>query len=282
LKTANSQHSGPSCFQTSLSEAYGEKWSALLQEKNFAEFIAQHLENRGPFHTLIKRHLAGVKARRILELGCGTGIDINVIANGEKRAQYFGSDISPQSVRICEHITKLFLNDLNLFVADTQWLPIKAGAFDLVFSQGLVEHFKDTAAILAEQVRVLRNGGILIVNVPQKYTGYTWMKKRAMKIGKWDLGWETEFAYSDLRRIAKRLPIIEKDVLGYQYWKSWKEPVYIFRDLYDKLDRRNPLRDNRFFLGLRRCYESFWKLIEDRWGHYFLQNIVMVYEKRAK
>ena len=282
MKTADSQHSGPFELQTSLSEAYGEKWSDLLQEKNFAEFIAQHLENRGHFYALIRRYLAGAKGQRILELGCGTGIDINVIANGEKGAQYFGSDISPQSVRICEHVTKLFLNDLNLFVADTQSLPIKAGTFDLVFSQGLVEHFKDPAAVLSEQVRVLRNGGILIVNVPQKYTGYTRMKKRAMKNGKWDLGWETEFSYSDLKKVGRKLGLISKEVIGYQYWKSWEEPVFVLRDFYEKCQRRNPWRDRNAFLFLGKVYDRLWEFFEKKWGHYFMQNIVIVFQKKAR
>jgi ubiquinone/menaquinone biosynthesis C-methylase UbiE len=283
LTTASPQYPGGlSKFQVSLSEAYGEKWSALLEEKNFAEFIVQHLENRHHFYDLIQRYLTEVNGQRILELGCGTGIDINVIAKEKKSSKCFGSDISPQSIKVCEHITKIFSNEIELFVADTQRLPLKAQTFDLVFSQGLVEHFEDPEAVIAEQVRVLREGGILIVNVPQKYTGYTLMKKRAMKKGKWKLGWESEFSYSNLKRIGKRLALIEKDVLGYQYWKSWREPVFVLRDLYNKLHRRNPLRNHPLFLRLTRCYESFWRQIENRWGQYFLQNIVIVYEKPSR
>jgi len=282
LKAVSPQHQANKvAFQTSLSEAYGEKWSTLLEEKNFAEFIAQHLENRGPFYALIKKHLTGANGQRILELGCGTGIDINVIANEKKGSQYFGSDISTESVKICEHITEIFSNDLRLFVADTQRLPLRSGTFDLVFSQGLVEHFNDHVAVMAEQVRVLRNGGILIVNVPQKYTGYTWMKKHAMKNGKWDLGWETEFSYSDLKKAGRKLGLIAKEVIGYQYWKSWKEPVFVLRDLYEKCRRRNPWRDRSPFLLLRKVYDRFWGFLEKKWGHYFMQNIVIVFEKKT-
>jgi SAM-dependent methyltransferase len=282
MKTAGRQHQGSSSrHQICLSEAYGEKWTALLEEKNFEEFIAQHLENRGPFYALIKRYLAGAKGQRILELGCGTGIDINVIANDKKGLQCFGSDISTESIKICEHISKIFLNDIRFFVADTRSLPLRSGTFDLVFSQGLVEHFNDHVSVIAEQVRVLSDDGILIVNVPQKYTGYTWMKKYAMKNGKWDLGWETEFSYSDLKKTGRKLGLFGKEVIGYQYWKSWKEPVFVLRDLYDKCQRRNPWRDRRPFLLLRKGYDSFWEFLEKKWGHFFLQNIVIVFKKKS-
>jgi SAM-dependent methyltransferase len=282
LKAADQKHPGyPSKLQLSLSEAYGQKWSSLLEEKNFEEFIAQHLENRGPFYALMKRHFPGTKAQRTLELGCGTGIDINVIANEKKGSQCFGSDISIESIKICEQITKIFSNDLTLFVADTQNLPLRSGTFDLVFSQGLVEHFNDHVAVMAEQARVLRSSGILIVNVPQKYTGYTWMKKHAMKNGKWDLGWETEFSYSELKKAGRKLDLITREVIGYQYWKSWKEPVFVLRDLYEKCQRRNPWRDKGPFRLLRKAYDCFWGFLEKKWGCYFMQNIVIVFQKKT-
>lgn len=274
------QHLGePSELQASLSEAYGDKWSNLLEKRNFAGIIAQHLENRGPFYALVKRYFTGEKGQRALELGCGTGIDLNVLASEQKYSQYFGSDISPGSIKICEHITKIFATNIKLFVADTQRLPARSGTFDLVFSQGLIEHFRDPVAVMAEQVRVLRNGGILIVNVPQKYTGYTRMKKRAMKNGTWDLGWETEFSYADLKNAGRALGLTAREVIGYQYWKSWKEPVFVIRDLYEKYHRRNPWRNKRLFLLVKKEHDRLWDVLEKKWGHYFMLNIVIVFQK---
>jgi len=229
----------------------------------------------------VKRYLAGEKGQRILELGCGTGIDINLIASEKKALQFFASDISPISTKICEHITKMFSNEVRLFVSDTQSLPLSSETFDLVFSQGLVEHFSDPIGVMAEQVRVLANGGILIVNVPQKYTGYTWMKKRAMKNGTWDLGWETEFSYVDLKSAGRKLGLVAKEVIGYQYWKSWREPVFVLRDLYEKCQRRNPWKNKRPFLLMRKGYDRLWGFLEKKWGHYFMQNIVIVFQKKS-
>jgi SAM-dependent methyltransferase len=55
--------------------------------------------------------------------------------------------------------------EANVHVADALALPFPAGVFDVVFSIGLLEHFADIGPPLAEQVRVLRSGGCLLVYV---------------------------------------------------------------------------------------------------------------------
>ena len=100
-----------------------------------------------------------------------------------------------------------------------------------------------------------------------------------MRKGKWHLGWEIEFSYQDLQEMGRCLGFSQKEVLGYQYWRSWKEPVFVLKDLYDKFHRRNPLRQNEPFNSIKQLYDAVWNKIENKWGHYFMQNIVIVYKK---
>jgi hypothetical protein len=108
------------------------------------------------------------------------------------------------------------------------------------------------------------------------------MKKCAMKNRKWDLGWETEFSYADLKNVGRELGLTTKEAIGYQYWKSWKEPVFVLRDLYEKFQRRNPCRAKRFFLLVKKGYDRFWDCLEKKWGHYFMQNIAIVFQKKTR
>jgi hypothetical protein len=100
-----------------------------------------------------------------------------------------------------------------------------------------------------------------------------------MRNGKWQLGWEREFSYADLRKLGQRLGLVEKKVFGYQYFKSWWDLAFVFRDLYNKFDRRNSFRNYAPFPLLKKLYDTLWVRLEKKWGHYFMQNIVIVFEK---
>jgi SAM-dependent methyltransferase len=267
--------------ESGLISEYEDIWTEILKGEKYDELIAHRYEDRIPFYKAIAASLSGGKGRQsILELGCGTAVDLNIIAKENKNVSCFGSDISPKSILLSKEISKSFGNGINYFIADTLSLPLRTGAFDLVFSQGLIEHFSDPASVIRENARVLKTGGTLVVNVPQKFTGYTLVKRWRMHRKRWHLGWETEFSYCRLKKLGESAGLREKTVFGYQYWKSWKEPLFVLRDLYNKVHRRNPYRTMKLFLILKQNYDAFWNHIEKRWGHHFLQNIVTVFEKQ--
>jgi ubiquinone/menaquinone biosynthesis C-methylase UbiE len=265
--------------ENSVLQDYERIWEETLQAQDYQRLAEDRLHSRSAFYRELRKTLVGVRSPVILEVGCGTSIDLNVLGLSLKGSRCFGTDLSLNSIAVSRKVAETLGNRTLYFVADTSHLPVKSECFDLVYSQGLLEHFQDPIPVAQEQARVLKKGGVLIINVPQKYTGYTLMKRRMMRSGTWKLGWETEFSYWDLKRLGQRLALRERKTFGYQYWKSWREPLFVLRDLYDKAHRRNPLRDKPFFQGLRRIHESFWKSIERIWGHYFLQNIVIVLEK---
>jgi ubiquinone/menaquinone biosynthesis C-methylase UbiE len=266
--------------QMKLLKDYDAVWKDLLELQEYGEQVHHHELNRTRYYDVLRKNLKHLKRPISLEIGCGTGIDLNTVARENEHPICFGSDISEKSILLSLSISKAFGKKVDFFVSDTRNLPLKTNSLDLVFSQGLIEHFQDPLTIINEQVRVLKNGGTIIINVPQKYTGYTLVKKKLMKKDKWELGWETEFSYGDLKKIGRKLGLIEKQIIGYQYWKSWKEPIFVLKDLYDKLNRRNPLKNIQPFPILKRIYDSIWEELEEKWGHYFLQNIVIVFEKR--
>jgi SAM-dependent methyltransferase len=86
---------------------------------------------------------------------------------------------------------------------DATKLPFAAGSFDVVYHQGLLEHFRRPEDVLDENLRVLKTGGILLVDVPQKYHYYTLLKHLMMAFGKWFAGWETEFTVGALVRLVE-------------------------------------------------------------------------------
>jgi 2-polyprenyl-3-methyl-5-hydroxy-6-metoxy-1,4-benzoquinol methylase len=46
-------------------------------------------------------------------------------------------------------------------------------SFDIVWSQGLIEHFEDPAAVVCRHVECCRPGGIVLISVPWRYSYFT-------------------------------------------------------------------------------------------------------------
>jgi SAM-dependent methyltransferase len=265
--------------QTELKKSYNIIWKEFTDRDEYETLIEDRKTTRKVYYDLISEISKNFIYPKVLELGCGTGIDINNVYESNKNIGPFASDILPRSVEVGRKISQSFENNINFFVGDTLILPIKDQQFDVVFSQGLVEHFRNPLTVIKEQVRILKNGGCLIINVPQKYTGYTLMKRKKIKDNQWDLGWETEFSYNDLIRFGNQIELSEVSVCGYQYWKSWKEPTFVIKDLIDKFFRQIPLEKVKFLANFQKAYNSLIKKIEVKWGHYFLQNIVIIFKK---
>lgn len=245
--------------------------------------IANHRKERESFLECLVRHTeagqtAHQRAGRVLEIGCGTGIDSLLVAE-QTDALAFGIDLSHEALTVAARISKCFANNLVSANADGFYLPFKDSVFDLVFSQGVLEHVPEEKPFLAEQIRVLKNGGILVVNVPQKYTVYTLMKHYRIKRGQWPWGKEKEYNYFQLRSFGKHFDLREIEVFGCRYWLHPIEPAWVLRSLWGKLRKINPWREKSFFEYLGNRYDRFWDAIEKRFGHLFMREIVIVFEK---
>ncbi|MCK4828780.1 class I SAM-dependent methyltransferase, partial [bacterium] len=185
-------------YHEKLKHEYDMIWEGYLEKTDHREIRRNRKKGRKVYYDLIRKYIYHFANPKLLELGSGTGIDINVVSENNKSIEAFASDISEKSIRVGLKVASEFQNKIKFFVCDTLRLPLKDNTIHVIFSQGLVEHFRDPLAVITEQKRVLKKAGILIVNVPQKYTGYTLEKKRLMRSGKWQLGWESEFSYRDL------------------------------------------------------------------------------------
>jgi ubiquinone/menaquinone biosynthesis C-methylase UbiE len=98
---------------------------------------------------------------RVLDLGCGTGRFVAAMRDA-------GAD--PVGVELAETALERARRnvpgaDLRLVAPDGS-LPLGHGEVDLVWCSEVLEHVPDTVAFLTEVRRVLRNGGRLLVTVP--------------------------------------------------------------------------------------------------------------------
>ncbi len=141
-----------------------------------------------------------VDGLRVLEVGAGSGRDgIRLAGNG---ARVVSLDYSMPSLRMIGSQLK-GETSVKLCCGDAFDLPFAGGTFDIVFHQGLLEHFRNPGDLIAENRRVLKPGGLLLVDVPQRYHYYTAVKHILIAMGRWFAGWETEYSVGELERMLR-------------------------------------------------------------------------------
>ena len=165
-----------------------------------------------------------VRGRRILEVGAGSGRDS--VALAELGASAVMLDYSMASLAVAGDVARRAGVRPLLVRADALRMPFRDGAFDTVFHQGLLEHFRDPLPLLNENVRVLKPDALLLVDVPQRFHLYTVMKHVLIAIGKWFAGWETEFTIGELEGLMRR-----SGVRIVRRYGAWMIPGLFYRSL---------------------------------------------------
>lgn len=93
--------------------------------------------------------------KKILEIGCGTGIILNQTSKFSKEA--WGIDLSPEMVEVTKS------KGLNAKVSSATKLPFKDNSFDVVYSFKVLAHIPDIEQAICEIIRVTKPGGTLIL-----------------------------------------------------------------------------------------------------------------------
>ncbi|HYM24928.1 MAG TPA: class I SAM-dependent methyltransferase [Vicinamibacterales bacterium] len=156
------------------------------------------------------------RGRKVLEVGCGAGVDLARFAKGG--ADVTGVDLAASAIALAranfeqQHLHGRFE------VADGEALPFPEQTFDLVFAHGVVQYTPAPRRLIDECRRVLKPGGSAIFQV---YNRISWLNalSKLMKVGlehedapvlgRFSIG---EFrgllgGFRDVRIVAERFPV---------------------------------------------------------------------------
>ncbi|MDR2579450.1 MAG: class I SAM-dependent methyltransferase [Fibromonadaceae bacterium] len=168
--------------------------------------------------------MGSVEGLRVLELGAGTGRDSLALAKAG--AQVFILDYSTESLKISRELRVEAPGNLHLVQGDALNSPFPSESFDIVFHQGLAEHFRDPLPLLKENARLLKKGGLCLCDVPQTFHLYTLLKQALIAMNKWFAGWETQFTMPQLRKLMKTAGF----EIAHEYG-DWMRPNLLYRIL---------------------------------------------------
>jgi SAM-dependent methyltransferase len=166
----------------------------------------------------------------VLEIGAGSGRDLLELARLGARGIVL--DYSPASLALVREQARAQGVPVRLVQADATRMPFRDGAIDVSFHQGLLEHFRDPRPLLAENARITRGGGRVLVDVPQAFHLYTLMKQVLILVDRWFAGWETQFTLPRLERLVR-----ESGLEVVRSYGDWMVPGLWYRVLREVLKR---------------------------------------------
>ncbi|MBM3977149.1 MAG: methyltransferase domain-containing protein [Planctomycetes bacterium] len=137
---------------------YSFEFSRLFQQDWHAEMIS---------------HVPSA-ARRILDLGCGTGFFL-----AELDARHPGSvglDISHEMLLVSNQ----YVPSARLVTADAEKLPFQPGCFDVVFCKGSLHHTRDHVGFLTNCRVGLKPDGVLIMSEPCNDNPLIWLARKIL------------------------------------------------------------------------------------------------------
>lgn len=110
----------------------------------------------------IPRHIheiADLDQCDVLDLGCGTGLNVKVLCEQREGIRAEGVDVSPHMIeraRASNRYRKLYAHDLTKPLPDTS-----SASFDLVIAMSFFDYLPDISTCLSECHRVLKSNGML-------------------------------------------------------------------------------------------------------------------------
>lgn len=137
-----------------LQNTWNEKWTL--------EATRALNENRIGYLKALKKYLPDLSNKTLLEEGCGSAIFSQLFKSTYPDAKVIALDYSDKALdQVPEEMGIIKI------LADVFDVPLADNSVDLVFTEGLLEHYpEDWPKIIDEQLRIVKPGGYIINSVP--------------------------------------------------------------------------------------------------------------------
>ena len=201
---------------------WDKHWEKMVSKK---EDIREELKSRFVTREYphIKSFIDSENDKLILEVGSGTGRFCCLLAQDFPHCRVMGIDVSQHALSIANYLKEsLRLSNCFFEKGDMFSLPYPDEHFDVVFSDGVIEHFPLESKLnykvaLKEMIRVTKRGGKVIVAVPNwfclPHTIYKWLLKRLGK--SYPCGYEKSFKHKELINLFKEFKLTDLRLVGF-------------------------------------------------------------------
>lgn len=181
---------------------------------------------------------------RVLEVGFGSGRMLTRIAK-ELGCKCIGVDVEDGAFPSLSFFSHGHGVEVGAIKGSGFNLPFKDNSFDVVYSEGVIEHFSigESQRMITEHARACRVGGLVIISVPNKFAFFHSLTK--LLLGKRFLFYpEHSLSAFELSRLMAGAGLIPLARDGFAFGCQF----YMFKAFF--LDQASPPRLNDFGLRL--------------------------------
>jgi SAM-dependent methyltransferase len=195
-------------------------------------------------------HYAGrLRARRVMDLGCGTGDSVDLFLSVDPEVDWVGVDIedSPE-------VAQRRRTDASFVTYDGRRLPFEDASFGLVYCKQVLEHVEHPRGLIGEVVRVLEPGGWLAGSTSQLEAFHSRSIFNTTPYGFTRVAEDAGLQVLELRPVIDGLTLVAWRALGlpsfFHRWWARESPPYRFIELASRAARLDARTRNQIKLVL--------------------------------
>ncbi|KYQ93752.1 hypothetical protein DLAC_05142 [Tieghemostelium lacteum] len=145
-----------------------KKWQNIDNQESPNKFI-QYVDEASKQDQIIAhtrystRQLMLEPGFKVMDVGCGAGKDLSRLESlVESHGEVYGIDISREMVE-CARARMSHLPNVEVFCGDASQLPVDSNTMDAIRCERLLQHVPSPDMVIAEMVRVTKNGGRIVI-----------------------------------------------------------------------------------------------------------------------
>jgi SAM-dependent methyltransferase len=216
---------------------------------DLGELLGHRIPTNHSRTVLADHYAARLKARRVMDLGCGAGDSVDLFRTVVPDVSWVGVDIddSPE-------VAGRTRADAEFVSFDGRSLPFDDASFELVYCKQVLEHVEHPRELLAEVARVLQPGGHLAGSTSQLEAFHSRSTLNWTPYGFTRLAEEAGLEVVELRPVIDGFTLVAWRALGlprfFHRWWSRESPPYRVIELAARTARLDVRTRNQIKLVL--------------------------------